>query len=68
MCPGWSFDVTKGESYDVYVYSAGGCVSIDGHYRILLDTSADPSLTLEADDAYLSGSTLVELSGIAYIP
>jgi hypothetical protein len=67
-CPSYWLDTTKGATYDVLVYSNGSCASTDAGYRLLLDTSADPTLTMEADDATLASALRIDVSGIAYVP
>ena len=50
-CPAYKFFATKGEQYAVLVYNEGKCASGTAEYKILVDASADPVLTQEAEDA-----------------
>jgi hypothetical protein len=40
--------VTAGTEYEVYVLDSGSCMSGTFDYKIMVDTSSDPSLVLEA--------------------
>jgi hypothetical protein len=52
----------------VIVYNEGKCASTTAEYEILLGTSADPSLTMEADDATAVIGWHVLVNGTASIP
>ena len=68
-CPAYKLSTTKGETYGVIVYDHGTCASSTADYLILMAASADPLLTLEADDAGSPGVRWrVEFTGTATIP
>ena len=46
-CPSFKIPVTAGVEYDVFVLD-GGCPSSTIDYKIVVDTTGDPTLTLEA--------------------
>jgi hypothetical protein len=48
--PAYRLPVTKGEQYAVVVTTNGHCAGKTGEYRIVVDTSFDPTLTVDADD------------------
>jgi hypothetical protein len=67
-CPAYKFFAGKGEQYSVLVYNEGKCAGSTAEYTILVDTSTDPLLTLEADDATAVIGWHVLVSGTATIP
>ena len=68
-CPVYRLPTTKGETYGVIVYDQGTCASSSADYLILMAASADPVLTLEADDAGSPGAQWrVEFTGTATVP
>lgn len=67
-CAAYKFFATKGEQYSVLVYNEGTCAGATADYEILVDSSGDPSLTLEADDATAYIGWHVKITGAATVP
>jgi hypothetical protein len=60
----------KGDTYKVLVHSwtdyASGAT--DGDYKLSIDSSADPGLTLEHDDIPTSGNWTITADGTVHLP
>jgi hypothetical protein len=67
-CPSYPLPTTKGSTYEVMVLPYSTHLSSLGDYRISIDSSADPSLTLVKDDVPTRGDWHVTVSGTANIP
>ncbi len=67
-CPSIHLPTTKGTSYTILVEPIGSHWDIVGDYKLSLDTIADPSLTLVADDVPTADTQYLTVEGWVHIP
>jgi hypothetical protein len=66
-CPNYKLLVSKGSTYYVLVYDEAKCASTTADYKLVVAASADPLLTLVADDALADDTRHVEITGTAAV-
>ena len=67
-CPSYALPVVSGDEYLVLVHSFGGCASAMGEYKLAIEQTGDPSLTLVASEQPTFEFQRIHVEGSANIP